>query len=75
VYLLGSKVSVWAIPPAIHRRITVSAVELRATFDCGEHPVSKLATGGPAANAVSVAALVALIKSRLFQLPFILLYL
>src|SRR5688572_15638848 len=67
VYLFGSKVSVCAIPPAIESRITVSAEELRATFDCGEHPLSRLATGGPAAHAARVAAPVALIKSRLFQ--------
>jgi hypothetical protein len=69
VYLLGSNVSVCAIPPAIQRRMTVSAVELRATF-AGEHPLNRLATGGPAAHAARVAALVVLIKSRLFQATF-----
>ena len=64
VNFLGSKVSVCAIPPPIHNRITVSAVEVnlgRLQED------KKLAIGAPAARAAIEAALVPLIKSLLFQ--------
>src|SRR5678815_1145433 len=55
VNFLGSKVSVWGMPPAIHSRITVSAVE--GIF--GElQEARKLVTGAPAASAAMVAALV-----------------
>src|SRR5690606_7216639 len=66
VYRLGSNVSVWAMPPAIHNRITVSALDFIAGL---LQELSRL-TGAPAANAASVAALVFCRNSRLFQ-PFI----
>src|SRR5690554_5454396 len=68
VYRLGSKVSVCAIPPAIHRRITVSAVA--ACLDPPQED-KRLVRGTPAANAAKVAALVVFKKSLLFQLFFI----
>ena len=67
VYFLGSKVSVCAMPPAIHNNITVSAVESLIIFFLVLQPLSMLGTGAPAANAASVARLVLLIKSLRFQ--------
>src|SRR5690606_20264858 len=67
VYRFGSKVSVWAIPPAIHNRMTVSAVDAWAALQDD----SILLRGTPAAKAASVAALVDFKKSRLFHLFFI----
>jgi hypothetical protein len=69
VYRLGSNVSVCAIPPAIQSRITASAEGFRTGL---VHPSSKPATGAPAANAASVAALDLFRNSRLFQVAFIL---
>src|SRR5690606_16383891 len=63
VYFFGSKVSVCAMPPAIHKRITLSAVDLILGF---EQEVSRL-VGIPAARAARVAALVFCRNSRLFQ--------
>src|SRR5882672_5125010 len=69
-YRLGSKVSVCAIPPATHSRMTESAVEGPSPEPL-PHPESRLATGAPAANAASAAALDFLRKSLRFQLAFI----
>jgi hypothetical protein len=54
VNFLGSKVSVCAMPPAIHSRMTVSAFDWILGF---EHELNMLA-GIPAAKAAKVAALV-----------------
>ena len=54
VYFLGSKVSVCAIPPAIHKRITVSAFDLILLL----LQELNIEAGIPAARAASVAALV-----------------
>jgi hypothetical protein len=67
VYFFGSNVSVCAMPPAIQRRITVSAVDLIFGF---EQDVTRL-VGIPAAKAARVAALVFCRNSRLFQDLFI----
>jgi hypothetical protein len=53
LYRLGSKVSVWAIPPAIQSRITVSAEEL--IFGTGLQPGNHPASGAPAAMAARLA--------------------
>jgi hypothetical protein len=66
VYRLGSNVSVWAIPPAIQSRMTVSALPFRdATLVV--HPFSILTTGVPAAIAANVAADDLFKNSLLFQ--------
>src|SRR5438105_9651288 len=62
VYFFGSKVSVWAMPPAIHNTITVSAVGL--IFSSGSAVSWR---GKPAAKAESVVALAVFIKSRRFH--------
>ena len=56
VYRFGSKVSVCAMPPAIHRTITASAV----AFRCG--PATS--RGSRPTSAASVAAAVAPMKPR-----------
>src|SRR5438874_4662641 len=58
-YRFGSKVSVCAIPPAIQRTITVSAVGLGFSS-----LPAQTCRGKPAPNAESVAALAVLRKSR-----------
>jgi hypothetical protein len=63
VYRLGSKVSVWAMPPAIHNKITVSALAFLLLLQEDK----KLDSGAPAANAPRVAALVLFKKSLLFH--------
>src|SRR5687768_12921933 len=67
VYFFGSKVSVCAIPPAIHSRITVSAFDFIFGF---AQELTRLA-GIPAASAASVAALVFCKNSLRFQFLFI----
>src|SRR5579871_6064404 len=57
------------MPPAIHKRITVSAVPF-PSLDPLPHPLSMLAKGAPAASAANVAALEFLRKSLLFQFLF-----
>ena len=64
VYLLGSKVSVCAIPPAIQSKITVSAVAVN--FD-ELQPLNNPANGAPAANAARVAVLLFFKNSLRFQ--------
>jgi hypothetical protein len=64
VYLFGSNVSVWAIPPAIQSRMTVSALEFVLLLLQEDN---KLVKGAPAASAARVAALLFFINSRLFQ--------
>src|SRR5579864_3210275 len=59
-YGLGSKVSVWAIPPAIQRRMTRSAVALMGSLAAAP----RSSRGAPAARADSVARLAFLRKSR-----------
>jgi hypothetical protein len=60
-------VSVLAMPPAIQRTMTVSAVELRA---CSFTLAAKDSDGEPAARAPSVAVEAVEIKSRLSMLVF-----
>src|SRR5690606_29777892 len=57
---------VCAIPPAIQRSITVSAVDSMG-LDC-LHPGSRLAIGAPAANAARLAPEQFFKNSRLFHL-------
>ena len=64
VYLFGSNVSVWAIPPAIQSRMTVSALEFVLLLLQEDN---KLVKGAPAASAARVAALLFFINSLLFQ--------
>ena len=64
VNFLGSNVSVWAIPPPIQSKITVSAVAVilgRLQED------KKPAIGAPAASAAIEAALLPLINSLRFH--------
>ena len=68
VYFLGSKVSVWAIPPAINNNITVSA---EAGIDILElQEENRPAIGDPNPIVAMVAVLVFLRKSLLFRLFF-----
>src|SRR6187402_2831826 len=64
VYLFGSNVSVCGMPPAIHNRITVSALEVIFLL---LQEARKLLTGVLAANVANVAALAFLRKSLLFH--------
>src|SRR5579871_3822285 len=57
------------MPPAIHKRITVSAVPF-PSLDPLPHPLSMLAKGAPAVKAANVAALEFLRKSLRFQFLF-----
>src|SRR5436190_707210 len=69
VYRFGSNVSVWAMPPAIHRTITVSAVAFARSAPTSS---ASNARGKPADNADRVATLADLRKSRRFKaLPII----
>src|SRR5688572_21652381 len=67
VYCFGSNVSVCAIPPAIHRTMTVSHVGLIASFGSS---TAQSGRGSPAASAASVAALAVFKKSRRDQFGF-----
>src|SRR5680860_223210 len=64
VYLLGSKVSVWAIPPDIYNKITESAFDA-ILFLLQED--NKPVNGAPAAIAAMAAALVFFKNSLLFH--------
>jgi hypothetical protein len=68
VNFLGSKVSVWAIPPAINNNMTVSAEEGMEILELQEE--NRLAIGDPNPIVAMVAALVFLRKSLLFRLFF-----
>jgi hypothetical protein len=68
VYFFGSNVSVCAMPPAIHRSITVSAFDLILFL---LHELSRPLIGRPAANADIVAALAVCKNSLRFQFLFI----
>src|SRR5947207_1742165 len=70
VYSLGSNVSVCAIPPPIHRTITVSAVAVRfgVPASVGFASSAKTRRGNPAASADRLAALAVFRKSRRFTL-------
>ena len=50
VWVFGSHVSVWAMPPAIQRRITVSAVALGLAVSCASR------RGASQVNAAMAAA-------------------
>jgi hypothetical protein len=62
-YAFGSKVSVCAMPPAIHNKITVSAFE--SITGSLEHELRKLAEGIVAAKAAALAELIFLMNSLL----------
>src|SRR5690554_6444652 len=68
VYLLGSKVSVWAMPPAIKSQITESAVDGIRGSRFQLHDDMSPATGAPAAIVAIEAADSFLRNVRLFCL-------
>jgi hypothetical protein len=68
VQSFGSNVSVCAMPPAIQRMISLSAVAAGAAVTASTEANARF--GNPAASAESVAALAVFRKSRLFHVLF-----